>query len=378
MSNKKRRNKLHFKPLISTKNQQPEKKDGKALIRAGLIVTILLCAVVGFGAFVQWRNTTANSAVSEKINSARSLPPPLPTPQYEASQPAREYVYGGGKLLAVSEPVRPAPNDLAIWRILTGTWWVLNDDGTYSAQQWGLSSDLPAPGDYDGDGKTDFCVFRPSEGNWYVMQTGSNNSMAVYPFGVDGDKPVPADFDGDGRTDLVVYRPDNRTWYVYKMASGTDVTFQFGQVGDEPVPSDYDGDGKADYALWRNSDASWQIWQSGSNSQTSLQWGINSDKPVQGDYDGDGKTDHAVWRNDNNWYVRQSTNGNWMVVNWGYQSSDLAVQGDYDSDGKTDIAVWRPSNGTWYIRKSSTGTLRAQQWGQQGDTPVPAPYRRVN
>lgn len=378
MSSKKRKNKSHFEQSVSTVNQQPAKKEWKNLIRAGLLFAFLLSVTVAFGAFVQWRNTAANNEIASKINANETMPVlPTTTPQYEANQPAREYVYGGGKLIAVSEPVRPAPNDLAIWRISSGTWWVLNGDGTYTTQQWGQNGDIPAPGDYDGDGKTDFCVFRPTEGVWYVMPT-TTNTMAVHYYGVSGDKPVPADFDGDGQTDLALYRSNNQTWYVRKLASNTDVVLQFGISGDVPIPSDYDGDGKADFALWRNSNATWQIWQSSNNSAASLQWGVSGDKPVPGDFDGDGKTDAAIWRNDNQWYIRQSSNGSWMIVSWGYQASDISVQGDYDSDGKTDIAVWRPSDGTWYIRKSSTGTLRAQQWGQNGDTPVPAPYRRSN
>jgi FG-GAP-like repeat len=376
------RKKSPSKNVVSNNPKQSVPARNKPFFKPVLIVGILLLATVAFGAFTQWRNTTAGKTGTTSVNadgtiSSVAVAPiatPVP-PDYGANKPAREYVYGGGKLLAVSEPARVAPTDLAVWRISTGTWYVMNDGGTFTVQQWGLSNDLPAPGDYDGDGKTDFCVFRPSTGIWYVMQTGSNNAMATYAFGSSGDKPVPADFDGDGRTDLAVYRASNQTWYVYKIGSGVVAVQQFGSSGDVPVPSDYDGDGKADYAMWRSNTATWQIFESGSGNITSTQWGIGSDKPVPGDYDGDGKTDVAIWRNDNTWYIRQSSNNAWFTVGWGLQT-DITVQGDYDADGKTDVAIWRPSTGTWYIRKSATGTMRAEQFGQNGDTPVPAPYRR--
>jgi hypothetical protein len=61
------------------------------------------------------------------------------------------------------------------------------------AQPFGAAADLPAPGDFDGDGKADVCVFRPSDGNWYRLNS-SNNAFVAQPFGANGDLPTPAAF----------------------------------------------------------------------------------------------------------------------------------------------------------------------------------------
>jgi len=73
---------------------------------------------------------------------------------------------------------------------------------------WGTSGDIAVPGDYNGDGKAEVAVFRPSEGVWYVQ------GGATTAYGTSGDVPVPGDYNGDGSTDVAVFRPSTGAWYV--------------------------------------------------------------------------------------------------------------------------------------------------------------------
>ncbi len=84
--------------------------------------------------------------------------------------------------------------DLAAFRPSTIVWNILrSSDGSFSAMQFGLTTDIPVPGDYDGDGKTDVAVFRPSNGVWSVL--GSLNVNVSYQqFGSNGDVPTPSAF----------------------------------------------------------------------------------------------------------------------------------------------------------------------------------------
>jgi len=260
--------------------------------------------------------------------------------------------------------------DVAVFRPSGGNWFVLQSStNTTRIQQWAGSGDLPVPGDYDGDGRTDVAVYRPSAGTWFILRS-STHATNLYQWGTSSDLPVAGDYDGDGRTDVAVYRPSTGTWYILRSSTNANGVYQFGAGGDVPVPGDYDGDGRTDVAVYRSATGTWFILRSSTNGTDVYQWGAVGDTPVSGDYDGDGRSDVAVYRPaTGTWFILRSSTSATSVHQWG-GPGDTPVSGDYDGDGRTDVAVYRPATGTWFILRSSTNATSVYQWGGPGDIPV--------
>lgn len=285
--------------------------------------------------------------------------------------------------------------DPVVFRPGTGQWLTLNSAGGTLTQNFGLSTDLLASGDYTGDGQTDVGVFRPSTNFWFYGNntTSPGTNFTSAPWGSAGDIPVQADYDGDGKTDIAVWRPSNGIWYVLQSSNGTAQYFQWGTNGDIPVTGDFDGDLKTDFVVVRPNEAGitpnyrWYLQQSNLNYGFAFftTWGISGDKIVPGDYDGNGKADIAVFRpSDGNWYVIQSNlqsgsvpPAGTSVFHWG-SNGDVPQPADYDGDGRTDYAVFRSSTGVWYLNNSNNGaydTFSSPSWGTSTDQPATAAYR---
>ncbi len=232
-------------------------------------------------------------------------------------------------------------------------------------------------GDYDGDGRSDIGVFRPSAGSFFILNS-LNNSVTAQQWGQDGDESdAMGDYDGDGRSDIAVKRavPPNLNWYILQSATSTLRAVQWGVGGineDFTMSGDYDGDGKADVAVYRQTNSAFYVLRSTDGGLTAQQWGILNDKPVEGDFDKDGKNDFTVVRDTGGvliWYILQSSNGAFTAIQWGSSGDDPldGTRPDFDGDGRTDVGVFRPSNSTFYVRQSSNGALFAFQFGQMGD-----------
>lgn len=227
--------------------------------------------------------------------------------------------------------------------------------------------------DFDGDGRADVSVFRPSEGRWYILQS-ADLTLRQVNFAIAGDIPTPADFDGDGKTDVAIYRPSNGDWWSISSVTGQQINGSFGLLGNIPLPQDYTGDGRADYVTYNTNSRKFNRISSANGSGSEVAFGLAGDKPVIGDFNGDGISDPAIYRpSDGNWWWKSSADGIDRATKWGLPD-DKCVPADYTGDGRTDFGIYRPSTGVWYIYDLASNTSIIYPFGTNGDKPVSADF----
>lgn len=146
-------------------------------------------------------------------------------------------------------------------------WWILrSSDSTISNFVWGNNAtDIPLPGaDYTGDGVDDPTVARVNsisgQITWFIGTTSATQIRQVSWGNFNTDFIIPAgDYDGDGKADFMVWRgfgSVNGVWYL-QTNSGNVSYIQWGIPGASGVrdtalrSGDYDGDGKTDVAIYR-------------------------------------------------------------------------------------------------------------------------------
>lgn len=124
-----------------------------------------------------------------------------------------------------------------VWQLVR--FWSIKDNSNQlvSSTPWGLPGDTPIVCDWDHDGVDDRGVTRINEKGfmdwWVVAATGLGYTDS---FGLYGDIPSCShDFDGDGRADISVFRPSLGMWFYKESSTHAVKTFQFGLPGDVPM-----------------------------------------------------------------------------------------------------------------------------------------------
>ncbi|MCX6349079.1 MAG: hypothetical protein NTV79_06220, partial [Candidatus Aureabacteria bacterium] len=231
--------------------------------------------------------------------------------------------------------------DVAIWRPSTGCWAVQN----FTRRYFGISGDHPVPADYNGDGRSEIAIFRSAAGLWRVNPRG-----AVY-FGNSRDLPVPADYNGDGTEEMAIFRNSSGLWAVRNVTR-----ICFGTSGDVPIYTDFDLDGRADVGIFRPQTGVWRI-----RGITRAYFGADGDYPVPADYLKQGRLQIAIARPGSGLWAIQDATRSWF--GWG---SFYPQPADWNGDGYCDIAsFWNEYLGSWAIKPF--GNLL---FGAAGDLPV--------
>ena len=199
--------------------------------------------------------------------------------------------------------------DVAVWRAngfgdpTRSYFFILrSSDGTFRQEQFGNSSDNPAvTGDWDGDGRADIAVYRngaaAGTASFFFSRPSATPGVDfnAFQYGLNGDEALRGDFDGDGRLDLAVFRPSDGIWYITQSTNGALVARSWGFASDKRVVADYDGDNRADLAVFRPSNNVWYVVNSINGAISYRQWGSMGDVLAPADFNGDGLTEPAVY-----------------------------------------------------------------------------------
>ncbi|MBN1671162.1 MAG: chitobiase/beta-hexosaminidase C-terminal domain-containing protein, partial [Kiritimatiellae bacterium] len=310
-------------------------------------------------AFGQWTGNVpggmeTNNPLTVTMSQARAIAAvfdvSLGTVAVGAPVPAPGDFDGDGRAeLALFYAPADGTNGPSFWNVLFSSSGETNavfpfDDGVVAA------GDCPAPRDQDGDGTDDWAVFNPASGNWFVRLSESNDVVQT-AWGFADCVPVAGDYDYDGYDDLAVYYQG--TWYVNRSTEGM-LTETWGDSNSVAAPGDFDGDGRHDLSVYNPADGIWWLWASFAGTSTN-NTGWTGGVPVAADYDGDGRTDIAVYtESDTTWRIVRSSDGGTNSVSIGC-AGGIPVPADYDGDGMADVAMYCPETRQWHLIQSTEG-----------------------
>lgn len=248
-------------------------------------------------------------------------------------------------------------------------------------QDWfAPGAETPLTGDFNGDGKDDIVTFTHGSANdvYVALSNGSSFGGGVKWhdwFALGGEVPAVGDFNGDGKDDIAVFTNDSLGDVYVALSNGgafvgTTVKWHdwFAPNGEFPAIGDVNGDGLDDIVTFTlgNVNDVYVALSNGSGFGAGVKWndffGLNGEQPRVGDVNGDGKDDIVVFTNNNlgDVYVALSNGGGFAGGgkwhDWFAPNGEFPYLGDFDGDGKDDIVTFtHTSSGDVYVALSHGG-----------------------
>ena len=267
-------------------------------------------------------------------------------------------------------------NDLAL---ATSSWPKFMRDNRNSSAAAPVTSYIPAyiaPGDVDGDGKSDL-LWRSYDKGWnFLWSMAGTEILSATPINVvaspDWNMVATGDYDADGFSDIFWRNQSTGQNFVYLMNGSlinTRYSLNYVTAGEWIVAGsgDFDGDGTADI-LWRNvmrGDTWFYLMSEGviRDSIPSL-WvtDLNYQISAVADIDGDGDDD-VIWRHSQSginyiWEMENGAINSRYILNTVNTDWNIAGSGDLDGDGTDDIILRNKINGQNWAYFMDNGRLR--------------------
>src|SRR5215470_18566277 len=127
-----------------------------------------------------WSSLRARSITRALIGSSMLLASQSGCGREPALESMDDFVEKSGWLTASADGHRAdydgdLISDYVVYRPTIGAWYLNQSTAGYLSGYWGNGTDWPIQSDFDGDGKTDFGVWRPSTSEWFVLYSSTNN-----------------------------------------------------------------------------------------------------------------------------------------------------------------------------------------------------------
>ncbi|MBD7917823.1 hypothetical protein H9657_05965 [Cellulomonas sp. Sa3CUA2] len=206
---------------------------------------------------------------------------------------------------------------------------------------------------------------------WYVNGPGDpSDATAVFGFGIGTDTPVVGDWNGDGVDTVGIFRGSEWSLNDGNDGSAPERVFNYGVASDRPVVGDWNGDGVDTVGIFRGGVWNLNDQNDGSAPERVFTYGNTGDIPVFGDWNGDGVDTVGVFRG-GWWYLNDQNDSSAPEHVFGYgNADDVPVAGDWNRDGIDTVGVFR--QGSWHLNDENDGSAPeyAFLFGAPGDIPA--------